>query len=141
MLSRGLVLGQKTRKLKIEQARALRRHMTAAERLLWQRLRANAVRGFHFRRQHIIHGFIVDFYCHAARLVIEIDGRIHYNTRDYDRSRETVLSGRGLAIHRFTNVAVEHDIDSVVAWIEAAPVTATSSPDHPLPSQGRGSGG
>ncbi len=54
-----------------------RRNMTAAEKILWSCLRANWLDGWHFRRQQIIAGYIVDFYCHSARLVVEVDGEIH----------------------------------------------------------------
>ena len=60
-----------------ERARFMRQNPTPAENILWLRLRGKQVRGFHFRRQHPISRFIVDFYCSTARLVIEIDGSIH----------------------------------------------------------------
>ncbi len=50
--------------------------MTSAEKLLWQELRANKL-GVHFRRQQVIAGFIVDFYCHKADLIVEVDGETH----------------------------------------------------------------
>jgi len=50
--------------------------MTPAEEILWQELRGNKI-GVHFRRQQIIAGFIVDYYCHKAALVVEVDGDIH----------------------------------------------------------------
>lgn len=58
-------------------ARRMRREMTPGEWCLWQRLRANRFCGLHFRRQQVIDGFIADFYCHAARLVVEADGDVH----------------------------------------------------------------
>jgi hypothetical protein len=57
-------------------ARQLRRSMTVAEQILWERLRSNRLQKMHFRRQQVIRGFIVDFYCHASRLVIEVDGPV-----------------------------------------------------------------
>src|SRR5438270_8057 len=62
---------------KRERARQLRRTMTPAETALWNHLRAGRLDSVHFRRQQIIDGFIADFYCHAAGLVIEVDGDIH----------------------------------------------------------------
>jgi very-short-patch-repair endonuclease len=59
--------------------------MTPAERILWQELRGNKL-GAHFRRQQIIAGFIVDFYCHKVALVIEVDGDVH------DLQKEAPLS-------------------------------------------------
>jgi len=62
---------------KRELATQMRREMTASENLLWQHLRANRLDGLHFRRQQVVDGFMVDFYCHAARLVVEVDGAVH----------------------------------------------------------------
>jgi very-short-patch-repair endonuclease len=58
-------------------ARALRKEMTPAEQTLWSELRGNQLHGAKFRRQQVIAGYIADFYCHAARLVIELDGPVH----------------------------------------------------------------
>jgi len=69
--------------------------MTRAERVLWQRLKAGRLQGWHFRRQQVIDGFIVDFYCHAAGLVLEIDGGVHEQQREYDTERDAVLLARG----------------------------------------------
>jgi very-short-patch-repair endonuclease len=65
--------------------------------LFRQELRANKL-GVHFRRQQVIEGFIVDFYCHKAALVIEVDGDIHDLQQEEDASREKVLSEMGLRI-------------------------------------------
>ena len=81
---RNIVIGQRVMAEKVAQARRLRKQMTEAEKRLWERLRGNRVDGVHFRRQQIIDGFIVDFYCHAAGLVIEIDGQIHAHQVGYD---------------------------------------------------------
>jgi very-short-patch-repair endonuclease len=136
MVTRGIVLGQKIRQAKLQRARELRRSMTTAERLLWERLRANRLHGFHFRRQHIIHGFIVDFYCHAAAFVIEVDGDVHGDTREYDRERDTVLSARGLLFVRFTNTEVSSATQAVLNRITAACRRDLS----PLPPSLRGKG-
>ena len=87
--------GQKVTKEKQERACELRRDMTPAERLLWKEVRANKL-GVHFRRQQVIQGFIVDFYCHKAGLVVEVDGDIHDLQKEEDERRETVLSAWGL---------------------------------------------
>ena len=69
--------------------------MTPAEKILWEELRANKL-GVHFRRQQVIQGFIVDFYCHQAGLVIEVDGDIHDLQKEEDERREKVLSALGM---------------------------------------------
>ncbi len=72
-----IVIGQKVSPSKVERTKEFRRQMTPEEKILWQRLRANRLNGLHFRRQQIIDGFIVDFYCHSAGVVVEVDGEIH----------------------------------------------------------------
>jgi very-short-patch-repair endonuclease len=94
--------------------------MTLAERRLWHRLRTNKLDGFHFRRQQIIDGFIVDFYCHAVGLVVEVDGAMHHEQLEYDVERERVLEARELRILRFRNEEVLTDIESVLTRIRAA---------------------
>ena len=74
-------------KKKLQRAKELRRDMTPAEKILWQELRANKL-GVHFRRQQVIEGFIVDFYCHKAALVVEVDGDIHDLQQEEDARRE-----------------------------------------------------
>jgi very-short-patch-repair endonuclease len=68
---------QNVRPDKLALAKRLRREMTPSERRLWAALRRNAIDGFHFRRQQVIAGYIVDFYCDAAKLAIELDGSAH----------------------------------------------------------------
>ncbi len=104
------------------QARAaiLRREMTPAEQRLWQRLRRRQLNGAHFRRQHAIGRFIVDFCCIRATLVIEVDGPLHAGQREYDAERTRWLnSQRRYHVLRFTNADVEHRLDAVVASIRA----------------------
>ncbi len=55
----------------------MRQEMTLAESILWNELRRNQIEGFHFRRQQILYGFIADFYCHHAGLIVEADGKYH----------------------------------------------------------------
>jgi very-short-patch-repair endonuclease len=92
--------------------------MTAAEAMLWERLRANRLAGFHIRRQQVIDGFIVDFYCYAAQLVIEVDGPVHKDQREYDAARDEVLARRGLQVVRFSNEAIERSLDDVIEKIK-----------------------
>ena len=109
--------GQKVTKEKQERARELRRNMTPAEKILWRELRANKL-GVHFRRQQVIQGFIVDFYCHKAGLVIEIDGDIHDLQKEEDERREKVLSALGLRIVRFRNDEIMRGLSTVAGRIK-----------------------
>jgi very-short-patch-repair endonuclease len=100
---KNMIIGQKVRPEKAHRARELRRQMTAAETILWQRLRANCLGGWHFRRQQVIGGFIVDFYCHAAGLVVELDGAVHEQQVEYDQQRDQVLQALALHVLRIQN--------------------------------------
>jgi len=119
MPPRNVVIGQRVDPAKVQRAKQLRRQMTKEETALWQYLRANRLHGLHFRRQQIIAGFIVDFYCHAARLVVEVDGDIHEQQLSYDAERDRVLSGLGLRVLRVTNEEIRTDLSAVLARIAA----------------------
>jgi very-short-patch-repair endonuclease len=108
-----LVMGHKS-ELKRELARKFRQEMTNAESILWSRLRRNQLHGFHFRRQQIIDGFIADFYCHAARLVVEVDGGVHENFVEYDALRDSIIQSNGLRLVRFANARVTNNIEVVL---------------------------
>ena len=102
MAVKNIITDQNINPEKIQRARTLRSQMTPAEKVLRQELRTNKL-GSHFRRQQVIAGFIVDFYCHAAGLVIELDGEIHREQQDYDVGRDKILEGMGLRVVRFAN--------------------------------------
>ena len=72
-----IIRGQKISRVKLQRAKELREEMTEYEKILWNFLRRNGLHGFHFRRQQIIVGYIVDFYCHTANVVVEVDGEVH----------------------------------------------------------------
>jgi very-short-patch-repair endonuclease len=114
---KNIIPGQKVTKEKLQRAKELRREMTPAEKLLWQEVRAKKL-GVRFRRQQIIQGFIVDFYCHKAALVVEVDGDVHDLQKEEDERREKVLSTLGLRIVRFGNDEVVVDISAVVRNIK-----------------------
>ncbi|MBH8562944.1 DUF559 domain-containing protein [Nostoc sp. CENA67] len=115
-----IIVGQKINSIKLERAKELRRQMTPEEKILWQHLRTNHLHGLHFRRQQIIDGFIADFYCHAAGLVIEVDGKIHQQQAEYDAERDKVLSARGLRLLRIKNEEVRQELDQVLMRISKA---------------------
>lgn len=91
--------------------------MTPAEKILWRELRANKL-GVHFRRQQVIQEFIVDFYCHKAGLVIEVDGDVHDLQQEEDIRREKALRELGLRIVRFRNDEVVRDMSAVAGKIQ-----------------------
>jgi very-short-patch-repair endonuclease len=97
-------------------ARRLRRDATSAEKLLWRALRGKQLEGFRFRRQVPLAGYVADFACHEARLVVEIDGATHSTDaeRTHDARRPSALEAAGYVVLRFCNFDVYEQIDSVV---------------------------
>jgi very-short-patch-repair endonuclease len=87
---------------------------------LWQELRGRRLGGLRFRRQQIVAGYVADFYCHEAGLVVEVDGPIHDEQQGQDAYRDAVIASEGLRILRVTNHAVLHHLDSMLTRIAAA---------------------
>ena len=102
-----------------QSARTLRAGMTDAEQKLWVYLRRKQVRGLQFYRQKPLLNFIVDFYCPAAKLVIELDGSQHaeLDHQQKDQRRDNLLQELGLLVLRFDNRQVLMEMDSVLAVI------------------------
>ncbi|MFV0590640.1 MAG: endonuclease domain-containing protein [Draconibacterium sp.] len=111
-----------------EKAKALRKNMTDAEKILWERLKNKQVLNLRFRRQHPIDIFIADFYCHAVRLVIELDGMIHKAQKEYDEGRTAEMERFDIQVIRFKNEEIENDIKSVVKEIESTIKLRLKSP-------------
>ena len=99
-------------------AKILRTNMTAAEMALWLHLK-KGVNGLKFRRQHPIGKYVADFYCHAGKLIVELDGTIHNNPeiRSIDKEREETLVAWGYKVIRFTNKDVFERIEFVLKVI------------------------
>jgi very-short-patch-repair endonuclease len=114
-----------SRKLK-QASRQLRSNMTDAETVLWGRLRGKQLLGVQFYRQKPLGNFIVDFYAPKAHLVIEVDGKQHFEEAQHaaDARRTEVLSAMGLQVLRFTNVEVRHHTDAVCERILRAVAAA-----------------
>ena len=95
--------------------------MTDAERVLWMHLRTKP-RGYKFRRQHPAGNYILDFYCHALKIAIEVDGNIHNEekTQEADYERQKNLEAEGICVIRFSNKAVMTNIEYVNEQINAA---------------------
>jgi very-short-patch-repair endonuclease len=109
-----------------QRARQLRANATDAERRLWRELRVLKVKGLHFRRQAPMGRYYVDFVCHSAKLVVELDGRQHSESATvYDAKRTEFLRSRGYTVVRFWNFEVMRNRQSVV---DAIFTMATSPP-------------
>ena len=103
----------------LRHAAELRKQMTPEEQIVWQELRGNRL-GIHLRRQHPLAPYIVDFYCHQARLVVEIDGSPHRQQQGYDRLRDAYLARFGIRVLRLANHSVRDDLPSVIYAIRDA---------------------
>jgi very-short-patch-repair endonuclease len=105
----------------LERSREMRHPLTPAEAKVWARVR-NAQLGFKIRRQHPIGHFIADFYCAAAKLVIEIDGDTHAepDRAEYDAARTAWLEERGYHVIRFQNDDVHKNLEAVLEVLRAA---------------------
>ncbi|MGB3492307.1 MAG: endonuclease domain-containing protein [Elainellaceae cyanobacterium] len=102
----------------IEQAaRRLRQNLTPAEAKLWSALKQRQLSGLKFRCQHPVGRFIVDFYCPAHKLIIEIDGAIHNQQKAYDGARTDHLQAFGYKVVRFKNEEVLENLSSVLTQI------------------------
>jgi very-short-patch-repair endonuclease len=99
-------------------AKQLHRNMSPAEEKLWQHLRAHRMGDVHFRNQHAIGNYIVDFCAPRRKLIIELDGSHHLNQKEYDEERTKYLELRGYRVLRFWNHDVMNHIDDVlnVIW-------------------------
>ena len=126
-----MIRNQKSTKIKLAIAKAFRKEMTLAEKCFWNACRKHQIANLHFRRQQIIHGFIADFYCNQLNLVVEIDGGIHEEQKDYDTLRDQIINRHGIRVLRFSNEEVMNNMDMVIKQI-------LSNPTPPSP-RGEGS--
>ncbi len=106
-------------KIIFQRATDLRNASTHAEEILWNYLKGKPL-GFKFRRQHPYGLYILDFYCHAAKLVIEVDGPIHekIEVREKDIERQQNIESDGLKVIRFSNDNVERNFGEVISILE-----------------------
>lgn len=95
-------------------AAELRHNQTDAEAKLWQVLRMHQLNNIHFRRQHAIGPYIVDFCAPAIKLIIEVDGGQHLDQQEYDLERTAFLKAKGYRVLRFWNNEVLTDLDTVL---------------------------
>ena len=98
-------------------ARKMRNTQTPSEQVLWFHLRNNKL-GYKFRRQYLLYQFIVDFYCSAHKLVIEVDGPIHGQQQIHDQLRTDLLHRHGYTVLRFTNEDIQTRMDDVLQKIQ-----------------------
>jgi len=112
----------------LDKAKVLRKNMTDAEKVLWEKLKNKQVLKLRFRRQHPIDIFIADFYCHTVRLLIELDGKIHKTQKEYDEGRTAEMEQFDIQVIRFRNEEIENDIENVIKKIESTIKQRLESP-------------
>ncbi|MDV7186519.1 DUF559 domain-containing protein [Lutibacter sp. TH_r2] len=103
-----------------ERRKKLRNNLTPAEAFLWKCLQQKKLDGRKFRRQHSINNYIVDFYCAEEKLIIELDGEVHFNVvqQDYDAKRTEELESLGFKVIRFENKQVFEETALVLKTIK-----------------------
>jgi len=117
-------------KIKIQIAREFRKQPTKSEKLMWQVLRNRRFRNLKFRRQHLIEGYLLDFYCHELRLAIEIDGPIHSRQIADDQVRQKLIEHFNIKFFRVKSSEVEQDLEGVLKRLEEFITLILSSPTH-----------
>ena len=97
----------------------LRNNMTTAEVILWSKLKGKQLKGYKFRRQYSVDGYIVDFYCPKLRMAIEIDGSSHdgKEAKEYDKERQLQIENLGISFLRFTNQDIFKNLTKVLTKI------------------------
>jgi very-short-patch-repair endonuclease len=126
---------------KLERARGLRREMTPQEKLLWGHLRGRRFEAFKFRRQMWLSGYIADFACGEARLIVEADGSQHADNAEYDEQRSAAFARLGWRTLRFWNNEITENLDGVLTLIANAlpsPSRPAWPPAFPSPLEGEG---
>jgi len=101
---------------KIQLAREFRKNPTKAEKIMWQAIRNRQFLYLKFRRQHLIEGYIIDFYCHELKLAIEIDGSIHLYEEQINKDieRQKIVERQGIKFFRVKSVEIEYDVINVL---------------------------
>ena len=124
-----------------QRARALRRRMTDAERVLWGHLRNRELGGWKFRRQYPVGSFIVDFICVEKNVVIEVDGGQHAENAEQDAQRSAYLKKMGYRVLRFWNNEVLQETEAVLEAIFAILANGKQNSPSPQPSPPSGERG
>ena len=105
--------------------KTLRQNSTEAEKHLWYYLRARRLKGYKFRRQHLLYPYIVDFVCLEKKLIVELDGSQHMDQVVYDEKRSTILQSKGFVLLRFWNCDVLQETNAVLSEILATLIMKT----------------
>jgi len=118
-------------------SRSFRHDPTDSERRIWGCLRNHRMCGLHFRRQVVIGPFIADFYCHAIRLVVEIDGSIHLSRKEMDAERDKYFDALGILTLRIPNESINKEINQAMEIIRMICLERrdkVNDENHPAPN-------
>jgi very-short-patch-repair endonuclease len=108
---------KRTTQKTFSRAKELHRNMTDTEAKLWRHLRAHRMGDVHFRNQHAIGNYVVDFCAPRKKLIIELDGSQHLEQEEYDAERTAFFESRGYRVLRFWNNDVMNNMDAVLKLI------------------------
>ena len=113
-----------------DRAKALRRRMSLPEALLWRGLKSRKLLGLHFRKQHPCGLYVLDFYCDAVRLAVEVDGAGHgaADRWAHDQRRDSWLKAQGIQTLRIRAAVVLGDVDNAIGMIAAFVVAQGEAP-------------
>jgi len=133
-----IVVSPEIRRKMIEIAREFRKEPTKGEKILWSALRGKKLDGVKFRRQQPVGYFVVDFYTSEYRLVIEVDGLIHDQQIEADKSRQDVLEALGLTVLRMKTDIPEKNLSLALEQIRTKIREIRQNPIIPSPLMGEG---
>lgn len=105
--------------LMVDRRRQLRAQSSKPEDILWNQIKNNKL-GFKFRRQYSIQSYVLDFFCSEKRVNIEIDGKHHIKSQEYDRYRDRYLNALDITVLRFPAQKIFHNLDNVIKEVEKA---------------------
>ncbi len=105
-----------SKKGKIQLAKEFRKSPTKSERIMWNAIHNRQFLNLKFRRQHLIKGYLVDFYCYDLKLAVEVDGPVHLDEdqMNYDQERQKIIEDQGIKFFRVKSEDVEYNIEQVL---------------------------
>jgi len=101
-------------KIKLRLAREFRKNPTKSEHIIWNALRNRNFSQLKFKRQYVLKGYVLDFYCPELKLAVEIDGSVHNDKKKEDINRQSILENLGITFYRIKSRNVESNIDDVL---------------------------
>jgi very-short-patch-repair endonuclease len=118
-----------------EKRRQLRNNAPPAEAIVWSKLKGKRLLEYNFRRQYSVGPYVIDFYCPALKLAVEIDGNSHFEegAKDGDYSRQAFIESFGIQFLRFTNEEVHNNLEGVLAAIAEVIQQRKTPCSPPLP--------